>query len=199
MCSSDLRFSADIVLDEATAILANQQMPRNMIQAGCVHKFCDAGCTLLTTYNTYSSTINGAIGGNTFTTNLAAATYADHFFDRGILSFTSGVLNGAQFTVQGSSHASTLVTLTTILPFPSAPSAGDSFTVLAGCDKQFATCKSGKFKNSGGSVDNSIHYRGAPFVPNPETLYDGGTGSQTYTSIGSQGKPGAGSGFTGKR
>ena len=61
-------------------------------------------------------------------------------------------------------------------------------------------CSSSKFKLPGGSFgSNILHYRGAPFVPNPETLYDGGTGSQTYASIGKQGTPIGGSTYTGKR
>ncbi len=192
------RSMADVTLDEATAYL-NVMMPRNMIQAGCVHTFCDAGCTLSKANNTIAGTINSAVTANGFTSSLLAATYADHTFDRGILTFTSGVLNGASFTVQSSAHASTLVTVQTILPFPTAPSNGDGISLLLGCDKSFAMCGSSKFFTAPATHgSNTAHYRGAPFVPNPETLYDGGTGSQTYTSIGAQGKPFAGSPFTGK-
>jgi hypothetical protein len=107
-------------------------------------------------------------------------------------------LNGTSFTIQSSGHASTLVTLQTILPFPSAPSAGDSISVLLGCDKSVAMCSSGKFFTAPATHGSNLpHYRGAPFVPNPETLYDGGTGSQALKTIGGQGKPGAGSPFSG--
>jgi hypothetical protein len=191
------RSMADITLDEATAYL-NVMMPRNMIQAGCVHTFCDVGCTLTKANNTATGTINSAVTANGFTSSLLAATFADHSFDKGILTFTSGVLNGTSFTIQSSGHASTLVTLQTILPFPSAPSAGDSISVLLGCDKSVAMCSSGKFFTAPATHGSNLpHYRGAPFVPNPETLYDGGTGSQALKTIGGQGKPGAGSPFSG--
>ena len=187
------RSTADVTLDEATALL-NIQMPRNMIQAGCVHTFCDAGCTLLKSNNTYSGQVSSVTAPNILV--MSPASYPAHYFDLGIMTFNSGVLNGASFTV---SYSATGGIVATILPFPTAPAPGDTFTVLVGCDKSVATCSGGKFKlNSGAYGSNLIHYRGAPFVPNPETLYDGGTGSQTYTSIGAQGKPFAGSPFTGK-
>jgi uncharacterized phage protein (TIGR02218 family) len=191
------RFSADVTLDEATAILDNQQMPRNMIQAGCVHQLFDAGCTLNKSQNTYTGALTGSIAGNSAATNLTAAAFVNGYFNLGIITFTSGVLNGASFTVSTSTGPSS-ASITTILPFPSAPSVGDTFSIVPGCDKTFPTCGSNKFKLPSGSFgSNAAHYRGCPFVPQPETLYDGGTGSQTLSSIGTQGKPGAGSPFTG--
>jgi hypothetical protein len=190
------RSSADITLDESTAYL-NVMMPRNMIQAGCVHTFCDAGCTLSKANNSATGTINSAVTANGFTSSLLAATFADHSFDKGILTFASGVLNGASFTIQSSAHSSTLVTLTVIKPFPTLPSAGDSISVQLGCDKSATMCASSKFFTAPATHGSNIaHYRGCPFVPNPETLYDGGTGSQTLSTIGSQGIPGAGSPFS---
>ena len=193
------RFLCEVDIEENTALLTNVMMPRNLIQAGCVHTLFDAGCTLLKSNNTYTGTLT-AVSGNTLTTSLAPGTYADGYFNLGIIKFTSGALNGTSFTVQASSHTGGNVTVTTIRPFPTAPSAGDSFSIIPGCDKSVAMCSSSKFKLPGGSFgSNILHYRGAPFVPNPETLYDGGTGSQTYASIGKQGTPIGGSTYTGKR
>jgi hypothetical protein len=194
------RFSADITLNEATSILAKQQMPRNMIQAGCVHTFCDAGCTLNASQNTYTGTVASVNPNqpNQITTSLSGTSYPDHFFDQGILSFTDGPLNGVQFTVQNS--FSSAGRITTIIPFPTAPGVGNTLSILAGCAKTMSMCASGKFKLTSGSYgSNILHYRGAPFVPNPETLYDGNTQTNPTTTIGSQGSGGVGSPFTGKR
>jgi hypothetical protein len=192
------RFSADITLSEATAILAKQMMPRNMIQAGCVHTFCDAGCTLHTGQNTYSGTVATVPAGqpNQITTNLNTSSYPDHYFDQGILTFTSGPLSGVQYTIQTSFESSGLIT--TVIPFPQSPVVGSTFTALVGCNKSQQMCASGKFKLPGGSYgSNILHYRGAPFVPNPETLYDGGAMSPTSGTVGSQGGGAGGSPYSG--
>jgi Phage conserved hypothetical protein BR0599/Uncharacterized conserved protein (DUF2163) len=190
------RFQADITLDEATAILKNQQMPRNMVQAGCLHAWGDVGCGVNKAQNTYAGAITGGISGNSIQTNLTPADFVNGYFNIGIITFTSGPLSGASFTVQLSQSASGYIQL--IIPFPQAPAIGNSFTIVPGCDKQQSTCASGKFKLPNGLFGSNLpHYRGAPFVPEPETLYDGGTGSQTLSTIGSQGIPRVGSPFTG--
>lgn len=191
------RSSAEITLDDTLSILTNQQMPRNMVQQGCIHRLGDVGCTVPLAHNTYTGAITGSITGNSFATNLTPGTFTSGFFNLGIITFTSGVLNGAQFTV--SMSISSTGTITTIMPFPSAPSAGDTFSIIPGCDKTFGMCKSGKFKNvSGTPTSFALFFRGYPFVPQPETLYDGGTGNQTQKTAGGTGGPIGGSPFTGK-
>jgi hypothetical protein len=190
------RQTADVTLDDTLSVLANQQMPRNMVQQSCIHRLGDVGCTVPLANNTYSGAITSVLAGNIVNTNLTPSSFANGFFSLGVITFTSGVLNGSKFTVSLSQSSSGQ--LTTIMPFPSAPSVGDTFTIIPGCDKTFATCGSGKFKNSSNvSASFTLHYRGYPFVPQPETLYDGGTGSQTLQTQGSQGTPGMGSPFTG--
>lgn len=194
------RFMADISLDEITALLANIQMPRNFVQPSCLHSFCDAGCTLNKSQNTYTGTVT-SVTGNTILTSLLASSFADGYFGpSGILTFTSGALNGVSYSISNSGHISTNVTLTPVIPMPILPSSGDSFTALASCNKTELQCASGKFKLPSGSFgSNRIHFRGFRFVPNPETLYCGGAGSQDLPALGGQGRPGAGSPYTGNR
>jgi uncharacterized phage protein (TIGR02218 family) len=45
-------------------------------------------------------------------------------------------------------------------PMASAIAPGDTFTVAAGCDKQFSTCKA-KFANA-------ANFRGFPHIPGPD-------------------------------
>ncbi|SRR5579871_818750 len=155
------RMAALLTIEAYTAIL-NQQMPRNLFQAGCVHTLYDAGCTLAKATFRVSGSVATAPSGNSITSGL---TQADGYFALGVLTFTSGANNGLSYAVQAYAHASG--TVTTVKPFQSAPAPGDTFTILPGCDKQQATC-SAKFSNT-------AHYRGYRFVPTPETLYDGGT------------------------
>jgi hypothetical protein len=200
------RYSAIVAIDETTAILNTVQMPRNMIQAGCVHQLFDVGCTVPKANNNYAGVVLtvSATRPNQITTSTAAVVNLDTefngAFNLGVMTFVTGVLAGTALTVSLSKTAGGVATLTTVRPFPTAPSAGDTFGIVVGCDKQFSTCGSGKFRNSA-DVPTSfqLHYRGCPFVPNPETLYDGGTGSENLASIGASGTPGAGSPFSGGR
>lgn len=162
----------------------NVQMPRNLIQAGCLHSLFDSGCTLAkATYaSTGAVTATGPNTASTFTTGLAQA--AD-YFALGVVAFTSGANSGISRTVR--SFASGVVTL--VAPLPSVPATSDAFSITPGCDKQQATC-SAKFSNLS-------HFRGYPYVPVPETLYDGGSVSAPAPTIGGQGYPGTGSPWPG--
>lgn len=175
------RFEADITLSDLTSLL-NVQMPRNIIQAGCVHTLFDAGCTLSRAAFTATGSISGTITANSFNTGLTAV---DDYYDLGIIKFTSGVLNGSTMTVAKYAHTGGNVRV--IKPFPSLPSTGDTFSISPGCDKQQATCTN-KFSNL-------AHFRGCPYVPQPETLYDGGSTVQPTKMIGGQGGGSIGSPF----
>jgi hypothetical protein len=194
------RFTATVSIDEFTVKLTNLQMPRNMIQAGCVHQLFDSACTVPKANNTYTGNVSfvSTAQPNQIATGSAGPVAAENAFNgafnQGVITFASGVLAGASFTVALSQTSMGVITyLTTIMPFPRAPSIGDAFTIIPGCDKKFSTCKT-KFKNTSDVVVSfGLHYRGCPFVPNPETLYDGGAGPQTIPPIAAPGPPKSGS------
>ena len=183
--SSAGRVSASLVVESDLSLL-NVSMPRNLIQSGCLHTLFDAGCTLSKAANTSTGTVS-ATGPNTatsFTTGLAQAT---DFFALGIITFTSGTNSGIARTIQG--HSSTGGKITVYAPFPNVPATGDAFSIVPGCNKQQSTCSS-KFSNI-------VHFRGYPYVPVPETLYDGGSVQAPAPTIGGQGDPGVGSPWVG--
>jgi hypothetical protein len=80
------------------------------------------------------------------------------YFTLGVVTFTSGVLNGLSYAIQDY----TAGVLTLVVGALAAPSAGDTFTIIPGCDKQLATCQ---YKFS-----NLIHFGGTPFIPQPESV-----------------------------
>jgi len=175
------RQSAVITVNDYLAYMGTQQMPRNLYQTGCSHKVYDAGCTLLRSSFTSTGTISTAGDGAHFTTNL---TQADHYFELGVITFTSGSNNGLQATVGSYLHSSGAII--TRFPFPNTPSPGDAFSIYPGCDLTQATCTN-KFSNL-------AHYMGTPYIPVPETMLDGGVntppaqqeGGQAGQVIGSQ-------------
>ena len=152
------RTSAKITIKSPLELL-DLQMPRNIYMPGCWHTLYDAGCTLSKAAFTVASAVNDA--GPTATTFKTNLTQADHYFELGSITFTSGALDGLIRRVQSYANANGLVTV--VPPLPSAPANGDTFSIYPGCDKQQATC-SGKFTNL-------PNFGGHPYIPIPETAY----------------------------
>ncbi|HJW39749.1 MAG TPA: DUF2163 domain-containing protein [Rhizomicrobium sp.] len=101
---------------------------------------------------TASATVVTAIDNRRFAvTGLDA--YASGWFSGGKLVFTSGVNEGRAMEVKR--HGTGSIELWQAMSEAVAP--GDAFTVSAGCDKQFATCKT-KFANG-------INFRGFNYMP----------------------------------
>lgn len=142
----------------------SKQFPVNYLLPNCVHALFDHGCTLSRAAFVVSGTVSGTPGNSSFDTSL---TQADDYFALGKIQFTSGALNGAWRSVQTYKSASGAVSVA--YPFDAVPAAGDTFDIWPGCDKQEATC-SAKFSNL-------ANFRGFPYVPDPNTVYDG-TGVQ---------------------
>lgn len=80
------------------------------------------------------------------------------YFAQGVITFTSGACAGlSRFVSKHDPDGS----LTILPPLPVAPSAGDAFTIVPGCDKKMATCQQ-KFSNL-------AYFAGTPYIPSPET------------------------------
>jgi hypothetical protein len=171
--------------------LLNVAMPRNLVQTGCLHTLFDTGCGLNRASFAVSGTVTGTPTALQFNTSL---TQVSGYFDNGKISFSGGVNGGIKRMVKGYVNASGGVTLIRPLPFP--PGVGDTFSIEPGCMKTQAACSNASTA-VGAPFNNLVHFRGAPFVPVPETLYDGGTPSNAAPTIGSQGGAGAGSAFSG--
>jgi uncharacterized phage protein (TIGR02218 family) len=187
------RMSAVFTLNEKKELL-NVQMPRNIHQASCLHTVFDAGCTLSAATFTVTGAVSGSGGTVTgWSTNL---TQADDYWSRGVLTWTSGANAGLSRTLKTYLHTSGA--MVPIQPLPHAPANGDAFSIKPACKKTQAAC-SNTNAALGPAYNNLIHFRGAPYIPNPETLYDGGTSTpQAPPALGSQGGAGVGSPFSGK-
>ena len=164
--------------------LLNTAMPRHVYQAGCLHTLYGPSCGLTRSVFELAGTVASGATVLSIPSNL---TNADGYFDLGIVRFTSGVNNGIPRVVRSYLNASGQLRL--VAPLPSVPAAGDQFVVAPGCDKRQATCSS-KFSNL-------ARFRGYPYVPVPETLYDGGAASGTAPAPGYQGSLIGGSDYTG--
>lgn len=85
-------------------------------------------------------------------------TYAVGYFAFGKLVWLTGANAGLTSLVRTFSPG--VVTLA--LPPPNAIAVGDTYSITAGCDKQYGTC--------GGRYGNILNFRGEPFIPGPDVI-----------------------------
>lgn len=168
----------------------NAQGPPNLIQKGCSHVLFDAGCGLIPSSFQVSGTVTTGSTVLNVNTNL---TQPDFYFSLGRIKFISGANAtnpSTTYFVKFYQNASGQIQL--VRPLPNVPQAGDLFVVLPGCPKTMAACS-----NTSAAVsppfNNLKRFRGMPFVPVPETLYDGGTVQRPSPSRGYDGSAAVGS------
>lgn len=126
--------------------------------AECRHDLGDARCTVALGPLTVSGSVTAAVDAAHFTD--AARGEAESWFNYGKLLWTGGANSGLAVEVKQWDAAARQFTLW--LPMPQAIAAGDAYTVVAGCDKRFATCKN-KFSNQ-------IHFGGFPHMPGVDKI-----------------------------
>lgn len=84
------------------------------------------------------------------------------WFAFGEIAFTDGALEGRTLAVI--EHAAQGGDVLLTLPAAQVmPGPGDAFSIVAGCDKQFSTCKE-KFANP-------VNFRGFPHLPGNDAAY----------------------------
>jgi uncharacterized phage protein (TIGR02218 family) len=136
-------------------VILDYDMPKNLFSPTCLHVLYDAGCGIIR--GTFSLDGTVGAGSNSTTINFSGARAGDA---QGSLVFTSGTNANVRATVR-SVNVGTSYSL--MYPVPFAPTEGDTFNVVFGCDHTQATCH-GKF-------NNLINFRGFPYVPPPQLAY----------------------------
>ncbi|WP_320199270.1 DUF2163 domain-containing protein [Agrobacterium sp. rho-13.3] len=89
--------------------------------------------------------------------------FEEGFFRQGKIRFSGGANAGRSFDLDDHAVRDGMVNLSFWLPLEVPPQVGDAFTVTAGCDKTFATCKA-KFANH-------LNFRGFPHMPGADFAY----------------------------
>ncbi len=138
---------------------------------GCDAVLGDARCTVDLSDPAYSAA--GAVAAVTDARRFTAAGlggFADGWFAGGKLSWTSGANAGRAMEIKRHGVAASTVTLELWLEMSEAIAPGDAFTLTAGCDKQFSTCKA-KFANA-------ANFRGFPYMPGNDAVTSYPTQSQ---------------------
>jgi uncharacterized phage protein (TIGR02218 family) len=89
--------------------------------------------------------------------------FADGYFRHGILTFASGAHAGLSADIDSHARNNGVVSLVFWLPLPARPAPGETFAIVAGCDKSLDTCWQ-KF-------DNIANFRGFPHMPGQDFAY----------------------------
>jgi uncharacterized phage protein (TIGR02218 family) len=92
-----------------------------------------------------------------------AAAAPAGWFDDGIITFTSGVLNGQTHELKTWDGT----TLTLYLPLPTAPAAADTFSIEPGCNHTVYDCNN--------KYNNIVNMRAEVSIPGMDSLLEVGS------------------------
>lgn len=117
----------------------------------------DAECGVSLGPYTFTGTVQAVTSLSQFHTNSAGIVGKPFgYFAYGTLEFTSGPNTGRVVEVRTHNTSSPML-ITLAEPLSFTPGIGDSFEIIAGCDRTFSTCKN-KF-------GNVLRFRGEPYIP----------------------------------
>lgn len=134
-----------------------------LFTAGCDADLGDARCTVDLDHpalRTSGSVIEAQ--GQSLLRVEGLGGFEEGWFARGRLVFTSGVLAGFAVEVKDHRLDADGVVLGLWQRAPGPPAPGDGFTVTAGCDKRFPTCRD--------RFGNAANFRGFPHMPGNDAV-----------------------------
>lgn len=139
------------------------KIPTRLFKASCYKDFAGADGECGLNAADYTVAFTAASGSTqTLLTPSSAFTQAAGYFTQGVVICTAGANVGLSQTVK--LHASGNLTLMNAFILP--VTAGDTFSVIAGCDKSQTACATRK-KANGTAVNNLANYPGTDYVPPP--------------------------------
>ena len=135
-----------------------QQPKGRVIQFACDADLGDQRCTVDLDLPAFKGTgaVTAVADQRTFTVS-GLDTFDEDWFTRGLLTWTGGANAGRKAEAKLHSKRDGVATLELWQAMAEEVEAGDAFTITAGCDKHFKTCKA-KF-------DNSVNFRGLRHAP----------------------------------
>lgn len=134
------------------------------VQRKCDAELGDARCGFDTGAEGFhgSGSVLAATGGGMVEVT-GLETFAAKWFANGLLTWTSGPSKGRVERILDHQTAAEATRLTLWREGPVEAGPGDGFTVVAGCDKRFPTCRD-KFANG-------ANFRGFPHLPGNDAAY----------------------------
>ena len=136
--------------------LLNVKVPTRIIQANCPWGFCDVICGL--SASSYTTTFTAAIGTTGWVmVPVTAFSHPTGYFTQGVVTCLTGSNIGLSQCVKLHDSSGNLEVM---YPWIFPVSVGDTFSVIAGCDKSLTTC--------GQKFSNQVRFGGMPLVPPPQ-------------------------------
>lgn len=128
---------------------------------------CKKNLALLTDTGTVTAVVNNSFFAATLDTGNGAG-----FYNFGLVTWNTGNNAAASMEVQQWSGGNTLIgTLVLYLPMGKTIQVGDTFTIVAGCDKSYNPNPGNQGCYLWSNTDN---FRGEPFIPGLNFLFDYG-------------------------
>jgi uncharacterized phage protein (TIGR02218 family) len=133
------------------------QVVGEVVSQMCRASLGDRRCKVAVGAYTFAAAVSAVNAANT-SISAPALTQSANYFGYGIALFTSGANGGYQMEVQ--TYTPGNITFFQPLPYPIA--VGDTFNVVAGCDRHFGTCHA--------RFNNAANFRGEPHLPGQDKL-----------------------------
>ncbi len=122
----------------------------NSFSQNCRAKFCDKDCSLYEENYKFYGKISKVISNNTLFD--AERNEENFYFNFGEITFISGNNTGLCFQVKNFKNGEIELNLPSIYKL----AVGDTYAIIAGCDKNFSSCVT-KFHNA-------LNFRGEPYI-----------------------------------
>jgi uncharacterized phage protein (TIGR02218 family) len=159
--TSDSGFSVDI---EGLEEYFEQNIGR-VFQRNCTTEFCSEQCGLLAADYTETGTVVSISSNNkVFTstlTNVNGNTIVDSWYSNGYLTWSTGL--NERFVTKIRNYVLTGNVITLIQPMYYQIQVGDTFSLIAGCSKNFIDDCDARFSNY-------VNFQGFPFIPTEDEM-----------------------------
>lgn len=134
------------------------QSAGRVFQRTCAWELGDSRCqiNLGATAHNGSGTVASVISNFDFTAS-GVSSFASGIFSRGKIVWATGDNAGLAIEVKAHSQGTPNARLSLFLPMPRPIQAGDTFSITAGCDKRFETCRD--------RFSNVVNFGGFPHMP----------------------------------
>ena len=134
-----------------------------LYQAACSADLGDARCTVALGAPAYTAAASVIVADALTFTSGGLAGFASGFLTNGEVTITSGANAGAKAEIKEHQLSGSVATVILWTPLAAPLLGGDTFSIRAGCDKRFSTCKA-KFSNA-------ANFRGFPHIPGPDQVF----------------------------